>query len=158
MSPLLDMFSQLEALVSSATSLVVRLPCYRRACVACDALLCASVQNARLPGRRSSSAAARWAACSASLLFLNVVDVNGIAIEIDCYIIFVAAGNRQLLTDESSRLAAASVVGIGKPLPLFLSPLLPPPFSYSYSSAHLLPFTRQVAPHVLASDRQRDPS
>jgi hypothetical protein len=41
--PLLDMFSQSEALVSSATSLVVRLPCFRRA-YACRVTRCCARQ------------------------------------------------------------------------------------------------------------------
>ncbi len=63
-------------------------------------------------------------------------NISFVKIVIDSNIIVTFTGKQQLLVDEDSRLAAASVVGIGNPPPF--PPL--PPFSYSPASpSSLLP-------------------
>ena len=125
--PLLDMFSQSEALVSSATSLVVsctflvfplrqaqsddkRRVLWRHG-MHYDPFTSFSVQNARLRGKYFAGAVARQA-------LLGYLRVHFI-------VIIFTSGKQQMLVEEDSRLAAASVVGIGRTLP----PPPPPPLS-----------------------------
>jgi hypothetical protein len=156
--PLLDMFSQSEALVSSATSLVVSFFPWSSRCAKRSPMTIAvlsggmhydpftsfSVQNARLRGKHFAGAVAR----QAPINYLRV-----------CFItVIFTSGKQQMLVEEDSRLAAASVVGIG-------SPSSPSPHRHHHQP-HLSPVllyglilkSREIAAQLLASHGQHRPA
>ncbi len=103
-----------------------------------------SVQNARLRGEHFAGVAAR----QAPITFLRVYFI----------VVIFTSGKQQMLVEEDSRLAAASVVGIG-------SPSSPFPHRRHHHQPHLSPVllyvfilkSREIAAQLLASHGQHRP-